>query len=1130
MSVTTQCVVDAAKRAARTEASDALLTRHFVIAVLADDGARAALGRQLLDGAEVAVPPALAETVARTAAAPEVTDKIPLGPGIKEPFQRLYRLHDGMPPLEVLLSMLLQLQDEAVEAVLAANPSLELEGPDDPRRPHSNLGRLMEEINALQNTLSSRVIGQNQAIQQIADAVFQAKIYGRQNTDTPRAVLLFLGPPGVGKTYTAQLIAEAMGGEDEQSFLQLDMSGYADRESYRMLIGFEPSYQGARPGLLTAHVKEHPNSVILVDEVEKANRTVHNLFLQILDRGMLEDKNTQENVSFGGTVLIITTNLGKDLYQSPNQSGFLSQFPISRPAVFEAMSNARDPQTGLVALTPELCSRLAKGYPILFNHLTPVDLEEIARLAVGELALEFEGQLGLHVTPPDDRLLTLMVLRLGPDLDARALTSGIPLMVKDAFREVLTQHRDELFREADTFDRVRTLAMVLPEGPEREFFQRLHEGGRRVMMITDRSLEETVTGRFGEFDWCFATDGRAALEALRHKPVDFVLLDLDLGEDEGLAGATCATRELRRIRAAHPDLAVYLYCDRDVSAHPDPAFTGRIVDSGGARGFLAGPIANWQVGESSPLENIRRILLRECYLREMFRTRQTVHFDWSIEIGFDEDGKEGVITLSPNDIHPQTVVASKDRTARLSFTGIPAERFENVAGAREAKRRLKEIIGWMRNPESLRALGIDLPAGIMLEGPPGNGKTLLARATAGEANLPFFAVAATDFASKWVGQSEENIRELFERAATYAPSILFIDEIDAIGAARSAAHSSGVGDSMLNQLLVCMDGFTSRDRPVFFLAATNRADLLDPALKRPGRFDLVITIEDLDVEARRELLGIASRDLPLAADVDLDGIARASMGMSGAQLAQVIKEAAILTLREQDPGDSAAEIEVRMEHLREALTNVRHGLRREGPAPAEEEIRRTAYHEAGHALISELERPGSVHQATVLPRGRALGFVESLPTSEYESLTAADVRSRIRVALAGRGAELQVFGCDEVSAGCSQDLEMATQLAALAVTRFGMSSTLGPVSFRILEQLIPGSGAADRARMEVEKILREEEGRVAAMLEERREALEQITELLVTTETAAGSEIAALAAPSGPGTVLPSPGETRTTS
>jgi len=456
-----------------------------------------------------------------------------------------------------------------------------------------------------------------------------------------------------------------------------------------------------------------------------------------------------------------------------------------------------------------------------------------------------------------------------------------------------------------------------------------------------------------------------------------------------------------------------------------------------------------------------------------------------------------------------------------------------VAGAREAKRRLQEIIGWMRNPESLRALGVDLPSGILLEGPPGNGKTLLARATAGEANLPFFAVAATDFASKWVGQSEENIRELFERAATYAPSILFIDEIDAIGSARSMEHSSGVGDSMLNQLLVCMDGFNSRDRPVFFLAATNRADLLDPALKRPGRFDLAITIEDLDVEARRELLGIASRDLPLASGVDLDGIARASMGMSGAQLAQVIKEAAILAFREQGPGAAVGEIEVRTEHLREALTNVRHGLRREGPLPAEGEIRRTAYHEAGHALIGELERPGSVHQATVLPRGRALGFVESLPTSEYQSLTAADVRSRIRVALAGRGAELQVFGVDEVSAGCSQDLEMATQLAALAVTRYGMSSSLGPVSFRILEQLIPGSGAADRARLEVEEILREEEGRVAATLEERREALEQITELLVTSETVAGSEIAKIAAASaasGPGTVFPDPGEPRTTS
>ncbi len=1100
----TRRAIEFAKRAAVVEGAGGLAARHFIIAVLADTTLREAVSSLLLDDGAVAVPRELEAVVTATGAASPVERKIPLAPGFKEGFQNLYREFGGLPPLSHLLKWLVQQDDEVVRSFLAANPKAIEAGGDLPAAPSSNLGRLMEDVNALQNMLAQRVIGQRQAVQQIADALFQAKIYGRSSDDAPRAVLLFLGPPGVGKTYTAQLMAESLCSGGTGDFLRLDMSGYADRDSYRMLVGFEPSYQGARPGLLTEFVAQHPESLILVDEVEKANPVVHNLFLQILDRGVLEDKHTRENVSFGETTIVFTTNLGRELYASPNQSGFLSQFPISRPAVLEALVEARNPLTGQPALTPELVSRLAKGYPILFNHLTPVDLEEIARLSIGELALEFEAQLGIRLVPPDDRLLTLMVLRLGPDLDARSLTAGIPLMIKDAFRDVLTEHRHQLFEEAGTFDRVRTLALRLPDGPEREFFEDLHQGGERVVMVTDAPHDRVCPDLFPAFQWRFAPGGDEAVEMLRAEGADLVLLDLDLHISQGMQRGTGALRALRKIRTSHPDLPVYLYSDRDLTVDTEPDFSQRIVDSGGARGFLAGPIERWAAGEGSPLEDVRRILLRERHLREMFRTRQNVQFHWEIDIEFED--KEGTIVLRPRDIHTQTVVASRDRTARLTFTGIPGERFGDVAGAREAKRRLGEVIRWMRAPELLGTLGVDLPKGILLEGPPGNGKTLLARATAGEAGLPFFAVSATDFASKWVGESEANIRELFERAATYAPSILFIDEIDAIGARRSGEHA-GIHDSMLNQLLVSMDGFSSKDRPVFFLAATNRADMLDPALKRPGRFDLIITVDDLDVEARHELLRIKTASLPLAEDVDLKALARGAMGLSGAQLAQMVKEAAILALREAE--DSAGEqgVHVSMRVFREALTNVRYGLKREGPLPSEGEMERTAYHEAGHALVAELERPGSVHQATVLPRGRALGFVESLPESEYASITIGDIRSRIRVALAGRGAELAVYGDDGVSAGCSQDLEVATRIATLAVSRYGMSREIGPLSLPVVEQLLPRARSSEGALAEIHAMLKLEEATVSRLLEAHRPALDMVARLLLERETVTGREI-----------------------
>ncbi|MDY0110031.1 MAG: AAA family ATPase [Candidatus Krumholzibacteria bacterium] len=1114
----TEAVVSLAKRAACLESAPQLLARHFLAGAMADLHARALIAERAGVKEGALAPVALTARVAEVVAAAPVTASIPLGDDIRDVFQNLYRAHRGLPPFAALLPVLLAVDDEQIRELTAAHPALAAAGTPVPV-PSSPLAQLMQDVNGLQNLLTRKVIGQQPAMQQIADAVFQARIYRRAGEDTPQAVMLFLGPPGIGKTYTAQLIAHSLHGDREGAFLRLDMSSYADHDAYRMLVGFEPSYQGARPGLLTEHVSRHPDCLILVDEIEKASSTVHNLFLQILDRGQLEDKFTRTNVAFGQTIIVFTTNLGTELYASGTRSGFLSQAAVTRPAVMEALRAAIHPLTGRPALSPELCSRLAKGYPILFSHLRPLDLEQIVQLAIDDLGREFEAQLGLALNIADPRLLTLLILRLGPDLDARTVTAGIPLMIKDALRDVFTEHRDMLFGSSGAFDRVRTLTIDLPRESERAWFDELGEGGRRILVVSDQIAAETWRESAPDNQWTVCADGTTAVEAMRRESPDLVLIDIDLHRGAGAGDGAAVQRAVRQLRAAAPDAAVYLMCDRAVHDQPSPETLDRMMAELGACGYLAGPLAGWPTGTDSPLEAVRSHRLRDAYLREMFRLRQTVRFDWDITLEF-LDGKDGEIILRPRDIHAQTVVASKDRVARLSFTGIPAERFDNVAGAGEAKRRLREIIGWIRNPESLRTMGVDLPSGILLEGPPGNGKTLLARATAGEANLPFFAVAATDFVSKYVGESEANIRELFERAATYAPSILFIDEIDAIGASRSAERA-GVHDSMLNQLLVSMDGFTRRDRPIFFLAATNRADLLDPALKRPGRFDLVLTIEDLDVDARAELLAIMTRKLPLAADADLAALARAALGLSGAQLSQVVKEAAILAHRDATAGGAAganasaaagSKPGVTMRHLRAALTNVRHGVAREGAAPPLAELQRTACHEAGHALLAELEQPGSVHQATVLPRGRALGFVESLPESEYASLTAARIRGRIRVALAGRCAEIVAYGMDGVSSGCSQDLEHATRLATLAVSRFGMSNALGPVSLPALSGLLTASAVQTRAEDEVIGMIKQENGRVAEVLERHNLLLDRITRLLMDQETVSGDELRQLVA------------------
>ncbi len=1098
--------VEWAKRAVVTEGDQSLESRHFLAAISGDSTLAEAVRDGLALPAALIVPADVETLGARLNTVPTPDVKIPLGDHVKAVYGEMFTRHGGRVPFAGFFRELLRLPDDPLmRKVRELNEALVevLSAPEKEASP--GLDGIMGDVLAVQNMLSRKVVGQQNAVQQIADAVFQAKISSREDDGSPRAVLLFLGPPGVGKTYTAQLLAEVLtGGGDEGGFLRLDMSAFADHEGFRGLVGFEPSFQGARPGILTEFAKEHPCGLVLIDEIEKSHPSVQNLLLQVLDYGKLEDKFTRESVSFGGNVVVFTTNLGRELYSTSLGGSAGAEEGASRPAVLEALTGAVNPLTGRPALAPELVSRLAKGYPILFNHLTPSALEEIAALALADLGVELEQRLGLLMQPVDERMLTLLIQRLGPDLDARNLTAGVPLMIKDALRGVLSEHREELFGENGGWGRIKTLILDLPRGPGREILDAMYDGGERFMMISSRPDPETVGGRFPELAWSFAEPGDFKTVVTRNNP-DIVLVDLAAdGNDSASGGLGRVARLVREIRQTRQEIAVYLFSSRPIGAGALERARDRLVRTSGARGFLPGIPEAWEIGERGTLGGIRRAVMRERYLREAFRTRKTAGFQW--EVDFDFEDKEGSLTLRPADLHTRTVVASKDRTARLTFTGIPAERFDDIAGAGEAKRRLSEVLSWMRDPETLRSLGIRLPSGILLEGPPGNGKTLLARATAGEAGLPFFAVSATDFASKWVGESENNIRELFERAAMYAPSILFIDEIDAIGGQRGSSLNS-VHDSMLNQLLVSMDGFSGRDRPVFFLAATNRADILDSALKRPGRFDLVITVGDLDVEARLELLRIKTARLPLSDDVDLAAVARATMGLSGAQLARAVQEAAILALRESQAAGEGEPVTVSMELFREAVTTVRYGLRQEGALPPETEMRRTAVHEAGHALIGELERPGSVHQATVLPRGRALGFVESLPDSEFVSMTSSDVRARIRTALAGRGAEILVFGADEVSAGCSQDLAVATRIATLAVGHYGMSAAVGPLSIPALRELLPGDASVESIQNEVQTMLREEETAVQKVLERYRGSLEAVAALLMERESVPGDAI-----------------------
>ncbi|HTM78128.1 MAG TPA: ATP-dependent zinc metalloprotease FtsH, partial [Devosia sp.] len=373
--------------------------------------------------------------------------------------------------------------------------------------------------------------------------------------------------------------------------------------------------------------------------------------------------------------------------------------------------------------------------------------------------------------------------------------------------------------------------------------------------------------------------------------------------------------------------------------------------------------------------------------------------------------------------------------------------FEDVAGVDEAKQDLEEIVEFLRDPGKFQRLGGRIPRGVLLVGPPGTGKTLLARSVAGEANVPFFTISGSDFVEMFVGVGASRVRDMFEQAKKNAPCIIFIDEIDAVGRQRGAGLGGGNDEreQTLNQLLVEMDGFEANEG-IILIAATNRPDVLDPALLRPGRFDRQVVVPNPDVSGREKVLKVHVRKVPLAPDVDLKVLARGTPGFSGADLMNLVNEAALMAARRNKRFVTHAEFE-------DAKDKIMMGAERRTMAMSEDEKKLTAYHEAGHAIIAlKVAGIDPIHKATIIPRGRALGMVMTLPESDSYSFSREKALARLTMLFGGREAEIIKFGTEKVTSGASGDIQMATNLARSMVMEWGMSEKLGRVRYKSSEQ------------------------------------------------------------------------------
>ncbi len=441
--------------------------------------------------------------------------------------------------------------------------------------------------------------------------------------------------------------------------------------------------------------------------------------------------------------------------------------------------------------------------------------------------------------------------------------------------------------------------------------------------------------------------------------------------------------------------------------------------------------------------------------------------------------------------------------------------FEDVAGIEEAKDELYELVDFLKDPQKYQRLGGKIPRGCLLVGPPGTGKTLLARAIAGEAKVPFFTISGSDFVEMFVGVGASRVRDMFEQGKKNAPCIIFIDEIDAVGRHRGAGLGGGNDEreQTLNQLLVEMDGFEANES-VIIIAATNRPDVLDPALLRPGRFDRQIVVPNPDMNGRSMILDVHLRKVPKAPDVDAKVIARGTPGFSGADLANIVNEAALLAARQ---GKKV----VTMRELEAAKDKVMMGAERKSLVMSEEEKRMTAYHEGGHALVS-LHLPASdpIHKATIIPRGRALGMVMRLPESDKLSYHREKMYADLAVSMGGRVAEEIIFGYEKVSSGASSDIKYATKLARAMVTEWGMSDKIGPLFygsdqggevFLGYSMGQPHSAVSEQMAnlidSEVKRIVQEAHDQAHTMLTEHLDELHRLAGALLEYETLSGDEI-----------------------
>lgn len=942
----------------------------------------------------------------------------------------------------------------------------------------------------IQTYLLERIFGQDDAINTFVSGYFQSQVNRAMNKQNkkPAAIFLFAGPPGVGKTFLAETVADAL----ELPFRRFDMSEYSENESNLEFAGSDSVYKGGKRGNVTGFVDDNPHCVVLFDEIEKAHLNVIHLFLQILDAGRLRDNHSDKEVSFANAIIIFTTNVGRSLYEDSSISN-LSTIP--RKKIIKAISEDKNPTTGEALFPTAICSRLASGHVIMFNHLGAGNLYTIVNNELTKNAKSFEEAMGIGIDI-DPRVTTAMIFSEGGHADARTVKGKTITFFHEELYEFF-----RLFSSEKHGGRVEALKniriSVSLDGNDSEASRLfVNPGQQQVLVFASGDIKKECEKRLGAIKCHYADNIADARELLFNHDISAILCDVGCGS----AGNDTGVLNVEDVQSVGRDFVSYvierytipvyvLELNRDDISREEQLSFVRL----GAKGVVT--VNDGGASLYDKVSKICDVAYQQNNMFKLAKSNKVLTYKTAQTVSADKTSAE----IKLFELKLKIATDTEDSGSVLDNISKPDVHFDDVIGAEDAKGELKYFVDYLKNPIEFMRRGVRSPKGVLLYGPPGTGKTMLAKAMAGESDVTFLTAEGNQFLKSHIGAGSDAVHKLFTAARKYAPSIIFIDEIDAVGKDRNSSQGETTGD-VLTAFLTEMDGFKNdTSKPVFVLAATNyevepgRGRTLDPALLR--RFDRRIYVDLPNKEERCRYLKmkIAKHGNVQLSDEQIDNVALRSTGMSLAELESIFEMALRNAIR---TGGKITD-----ESFEEAFETFSSGEKKEWGS---ETLLRTARHEAGHALLCWLygDKPSYL---TIVARGDHGGYMQHGDDEDKAIYLRSELSARIRTSLAGRAAEMVYYGDEAgVSTGASGDLYSATKTCERMICNYGMDEKFG-LSYINETSLSPS--AADELRARVNEVLTAELELAKQTVAKNHVAMDKLVEALMEKNHLKGGEI-----------------------